>query len=144
MLVLLCIDGLTAGDEVKLNSEEISLGRLKDNDIQIFDSEVSRHHCILENRKKYVIVKDLNSRNGFFINEVKKTDPSRLNPKDLLRIGNTTYMLYDTERPPENLSEIKAVIAKSDKNKLPGILNTANAQMGHTIVSIDKKDVDEL
>lgn len=45
-----------------------TVGRSSGNDIQIKDRNISRHHLTITNNKGMCIIKDLNSKNGTFIN----------------------------------------------------------------------------
>lgn len=68
----------------------IKIGRSSRNDITINDANVSREHCqIVENNGYYSIV-DLNSTNGTYVNGSRCHGQTRLNPTDIVRIGNTT------------------------------------------------------
>lgn len=78
-----------------ITSNIIKLGREPDNNIVISDKKVSRSHLvIIKNRNTYT-VRDLNSRNGTYING-KKIIPGRiynLNENDTVRIGDTKITL---------------------------------------------------
>lgn len=57
-------------------------------DIQIEDQAVSRRHCIVEAAPDSLLVVDLQSANGTFVNE-EAIDRARLGPGDRLRVGDT-------------------------------------------------------
>lgn len=74
----------------------ITIGRGAANDIVINDPQASRAHCqIIYGEGVYTIV-DLNSTNGTYVNGVRRTGSTRLNPNDIVRIGNSTlpWMSY--------------------------------------------------
>lgn len=69
----------------------IKVGRESNNDIVISnDSYVGRTHCefIMDNGNYWVV--DLNSKNGTFVNGVRRSGRTRLNSNDIVRIGNST------------------------------------------------------
>ncbi len=69
----------------------ITVGRSSDNDIVINDAKVSRTHLqIVQNDGGVCSVVDLNSANGTYVNGQKISSEVRLQPHDVIRIGNTT------------------------------------------------------
>jgi hypothetical protein len=68
----------------------LKIGRiLEKNDIVIEDEEVSREHAWIGPEGETIVVKDLNSTNGTFINSVSKgqIQKSEINPGDFVFIG---------------------------------------------------------
>src|ERR1700744_2757773 len=64
--------GMT-GRSFDLNVERTTVGRVEDNTFQIADGSVSSHHAEVILRGSDIVVKDLNSTNGTFINNEKIT-----------------------------------------------------------------------
>src|SRR5437867_10661278 len=83
-LVLLS-EGLT-GRTFELKAEKTTVGRVEDNAFQIPETSVSSHHAELHLRGNDLLVKDLNSTNGTFINGEKVTE-AILKPGQILRLG---------------------------------------------------------
>ena len=75
-----------------IRERPLSIGSALDNDLEITDRAVSRHHCRLEMSNEGVMVRDLCSRNGTWLNgaRVKKTG---LAPGGVLRVGRTDLYL---------------------------------------------------
>jgi diguanylate cyclase (GGDEF)-like protein len=67
------------------------LGRLPDNDIELDDGLVSRHHAVVERdlAAGCWLLRDLNSKNGTFLNDVPLVGQSPLRNGDRLKIGST-------------------------------------------------------
>ena len=65
-----------------MKAERSTVGRLEDNNFQIPAPSVSSHHCELILRGNDVVVKDLDSTNGTFINGEQVTE-------QMLPIGQT-------------------------------------------------------
>src|SRR5436309_3365617 len=78
-------EGLT-GLTHELKVEKTTVGRLDDNTFQIAEPSVSSHHCEVIQRGNDIVVKDLNSTNGTFINGEKITEAA-LKPGQILRLG---------------------------------------------------------
>jgi transcriptional regulator with GAF, ATPase, and Fis domain len=67
------IEGPDAGAHVVSQSEELSIGGNDGNDLQLTDTAVSRHHCVLRAEERGLALRDLGSRNGTFLNDVEIT-----------------------------------------------------------------------
>jgi pSer/pThr/pTyr-binding forkhead associated (FHA) protein len=94
-LVVLSV-GMT-GRTQELKADQTTIGRVEDNTFQIAEPSVSSHHCEVLLRGKDVVVRDLNSTNGTFINGEKVTE-SVLKPGQILRLGQIEMRL-DTDTP---------------------------------------------
>jgi predicted component of type VI protein secretion system len=89
-LVLLSA-GLT-GQVHELKVDKTTIGRVEDNAFQIPEPSVSSHHCEILMRGSDVVVHDLNSTNGTFING-EKISESVLKPGQTLRLGQIEMRL---------------------------------------------------
>src|SRR5262249_9416122 len=89
-LVLLSA-GLT-GQVHELKVDKTTVGRVEDNTFQIPEPSVSSHHCEILLRVTDVVVHDLNSTNGTFING-EKISESVLRPGQTLRLGQIEMRL---------------------------------------------------
>lgn len=78
----------------------ITIGRSSENNIVINDAKVSRTHLqLVQNDNGVCSVVDLNSANGTFVNGQKITGEVRLQPHDVIRIGNTTLPWQEYIKP---------------------------------------------
>src|SRR5947208_11493397 len=89
-LVLLSA-GMT-GRAHELKVDKTTIGRVDDNTFQISEPSVSSHHCEVLLRGSDIVVHDLNSTNGTFINGEKVTE-SVLKPGQVLRLGQIEMRL---------------------------------------------------
>jgi hypothetical protein len=67
-IVLTVISGPSKGAVHTLKNPRVTIGR-RGADVALDDAEISRHHCLIEVRDKYVNLKDLDSTNGTFFDE---------------------------------------------------------------------------
>jgi diguanylate cyclase (GGDEF)-like protein len=75
-----------------LQQPHTTIGRGRDNDITLQSDAVSRHHARVERRGPDIVVVDLDSTNGTFLNEEPtRLSQARLKRGDLLRIGGTVF-----------------------------------------------------
>ena len=84
-------EGLT-GRTYELKVEKTTIGRLEDNAFQIPEQSVSSHHCEVLLRGSDVVIKDLDSTNGTFING-EKISERPLKPGQILRLGQVEIRL---------------------------------------------------
>ncbi len=90
-------EGMT-GRSHELKVDKTTIGRVEDNTFQIPEPSVSSHHCEVLLRGNEVVVRDLNSTNGSFINGEKITEKV-LKPGQTLRLGQIEIRL-ETDAPP--------------------------------------------
>jgi hypothetical protein len=69
-----------------------TVGRLEDNQIQITHPTISSHHCELHLSDGTLLVKDLHSTNGTFINDLPVAEEGPLKPGDVLRLGDVRLL----------------------------------------------------
>ena len=84
-------EGLT-GRSHELKAEKTTVGRVEDNTFQIPDPSVSSHHCEIILKGSDVLIRDLNSTNGTFING-QQVSESILKPSQILRLGQVEVRL---------------------------------------------------
>src|SRR5208282_4574355 len=94
-LVLLSTGFTGRTQDLKL--DRTTIGRVEDNTFQIAEPSVSSHHCEVLLRDNNVVIKDLDSTNGTYINN-QKIGESVLKPGQTLRLGNVELRL-DTGAP---------------------------------------------
>jgi pSer/pThr/pTyr-binding forkhead associated (FHA) protein len=76
----------------ELNVDRTTIGRVEDNMFPIAEASVSSHHCEVLLRGSDVVIKDLNSTNGTFINDEQITERV-LKPGQTLRLGQVELKL---------------------------------------------------
>jgi diguanylate cyclase (GGDEF)-like protein len=91
-----CLVIIFAGSQADLGTRHIlkspltKIGRSRQNDIVIASDAVSRHHAEIAREGSEIVVRDLGSTNGTFINDdVERTSECRLRRGDQIRIGET-------------------------------------------------------
>lgn len=95
MAKLVVLSESLAGKTHDLTVDTTTVGRVEDNAFQIPESSVSSHHCEIIRRGSEVVVKDLNSTNGTFINGQQITGEGVLKPGQILRLGQIELRLED-------------------------------------------------
>jgi hypothetical protein len=85
--------GMT-GRTFELNIERTTVGRVEDNTFQIADGSVSSHHAEILLRGSDIVIRDLGSTNGTFINNEKIME-TVLKPGQTLRFGQVELKIDD-------------------------------------------------
>lgn len=82
-----------------------NIGRMSGNDIVILDPSASRHHAkiVYDDVANTLVLHDLGSTNGTFVNRERLQAPRTLHPNDIIRIGHHTLELIFWEEgvPPQ-------------------------------------------
>ncbi len=86
------------GRTLDLKDERTTVGRLDDNAFQIPEQSISSHHCEILLKGTEVVVKDLGSTNGTFINGEQITEKA-LKPGQVLRLGKVELRFEDGQTP---------------------------------------------
>src|SRR3990172_612547 len=84
---LTCQLGRKAGTRVVLAEETFLIGRDAACHLRSKSGDVSSRHCAIIRRNGFVVVKDLNSRTGTYVNDRRVQGECRLNAGDKLRVG---------------------------------------------------------
>jgi pSer/pThr/pTyr-binding forkhead associated (FHA) protein len=84
--------------ELKVDQDEIIIGRDAGNDIQIDNIAVSREHAKICRGPNYYFIEDLNSTNGIFING-KKINKKFLTEDDEISIGKYSLQIALEDHP---------------------------------------------
>ena len=98
MAKLVVLSAGMTGRTHELKVDKTTIGRVEDNTFQIAEPSVSSHHCEVLLRGPEVVVRDLNSTNGTFINGEKVTE-TVLKLGQVLRLGQIEMRL-ETDTPP--------------------------------------------
>lgn len=110
--------------------QRLVVGRGVEADLQLIDEKVSREHCVFEPRDAAVVVRDLGSRNGTWVNGERLTFPHVLAPNDTVGIGET-LVVYSPD--------VEALLARDGDSTL--ITSRASA-LGLTTLAAETPNAD--
>jgi pSer/pThr/pTyr-binding forkhead associated (FHA) protein len=112
--------------EIMLDKGQTNIGRKPDNDIVIDNQAVSGHHAVIKTEGDALVLEDLSSLNGTYLNSQKVSQAELFNG-DLILIGIHTLEIFsDKKRPAENKTfavrgrsmDETMVISPDDKKKI--------------------------
>ncbi len=75
-------------NELSFDKAEVTVGRVRGNDIILPKGNVSKHHCRLLARDGDIVVEDLRSTNGTYVNGRKIAEPTALSTGDKVFVGD--------------------------------------------------------
>lgn len=93
-----------------------TLGRSEEADVRLHDPWISRMHCSIDEIDGTVVVRDLYSRNGIFVNGLR-VEEALLQPGDRFTLGVTEITME--RRGTANEVVVKATVVPS-QSPLPG------------------------
>ncbi len=110
-------EGFT-GTAYDLKVDKTTIGRVDDNSFPIPEGSVSSHHCEVLLRGSDVVIHDLNSTNGTFVNGHQVTGEAVIKPGQILRLGQVEIRLEDgsaQKAQPKKLPDQTMVIPQGVK-----------------------------
>lgn len=87
---LVVIYGLELGKKFNLHRPEITIGRSSKADVQIDQEAVSRNHCKILNTGTAIMLRDMNSTNGTYVND-EPIEEHALRDGDYVKIGRCIF-----------------------------------------------------
>jgi Nif-specific regulatory protein len=105
---LVVIEGPARGCVYSLDEREVSIGRSSSNDIAISDISMSRRHSAIRFGQGGYTVRDLDSNNGTFVNDVPIKE-RELSHRDRIAVGDSVLLFLlveEDETHPLNDSQI--------------------------------------
>jgi hypothetical protein len=81
-----------SGRRIIFDGRPLTIGRAPDNGLVIRDGRASRHHARIDGRRGSLVLSDLGSTNGSFVND-RRVDSVALGAGDRIRIGTTALIV---------------------------------------------------
>ena len=93
-------------EEFIINKKRLMIGRHSDNDIVIKDERVSRQHAIILYHENEFFIRDMNSKNGTYVNN-KPVDMQQLQNESVIKIGGYSliFKVKNVSRAEDNNNE---------------------------------------
>ena len=121
---LFVIQGRNKGSRYDLTAHEgaMSIGRDAGNAIQLEDNEVSRRHAEIRHIGDTLVVGDLKSSNGTYLNN-RKIERAELTSGDHLQVGRTVFV-FSRDRENERAIELVDIVSPSNDSDGSRIVRT--------------------
>lgn len=98
-LKLVVLAGAKEGTEIPLKKDKFVIGRAKEAHLRAGSEAISRQHCVFRLRETGWTVRDLGSRNGTHVNDVRIEAETPLKPGDELRVGPLRFRIAPLLKP---------------------------------------------
>ncbi len=116
-------------EELSFEQEEVTIGRLPENDIVLNKGNVSKYHAQISRRGAKIAVVDMGSTNGTLLNGKKISGQAFLSPGDLIAIGDYTLSVVDEGSEeavePEELESPREEAPPPEAKYMPASLQAA-------------------
>jgi pSer/pThr/pTyr-binding forkhead associated (FHA) protein len=93
-IYLLVLEGAHQGRRITLPPTQFIIGRDSECHLRPASADVSRFHCAIARLDQQVLIRDLKSRNGTYLNDQRLTETAKINDGDILRIGPLKFQLH--------------------------------------------------
>jgi signal transduction histidine kinase len=132
---LFVIQGRDQGTRFRLDEAVVTIGRGASNLVQLHDTEISREHAELRRQGDVIIVRDLNSSNGTFVNG-RPVKEQELASGDQLQLGRT-LLLYTgvTEGRFEDLADKINIVSRQAEGDESRIVHAMHQSEGSEILA---------
>ena len=84
-------------NELSFDKPEVTIGRVRGNDVVLPKGNVSKHHCRLLIGDGEIVVEDLHSTNGTYVNGRKIGEPTALATGDKIFVGDFIMRIGATD-----------------------------------------------
>src|ERR1700730_12002216 len=124
-MLLVFTSGHRERQAVDIDRARITIGRVAENDLQLADDKVSRHHAVIERQDGgRVVLHDLGSRNGTFVDGVRLSGSRVLVGGEQLRFGDEHLRVEagPGDLPPEVAESPDGSVAASGPMAARGVL----------------------
>lgn len=105
------IGGKNDSREIRIAVPEFVIGRGEEAHLKPTSDLISRRHCSIQVGDGKVVISDLGSRNGTFVNGNQLTGPVEAKPGDVLRVGRLQFeLLIDHAQPSIKRPKVEGVV----------------------------------
>lgn len=113
-------EGPSAGETFLLEHDAIVIGRQTGVDIQIDSPGVSRQHAQLSIEQDQIMLSDLDSSNGTFVNGERLSGSRRLKSGDLIGLGRAIVLEYQEDSPAVTATMIESESIQTNATQIEG------------------------
>lgn len=144
---LVVATGKHEGKVIRVQKAKYLFGRHEECDLQITSLKVSVHHARMRVRGDEVWLRDLDSKNGTFVNEERIADERQITSGDTIRIGPLVAKVQLSEGPlspdeAKNITESEAAEVLLKAKVADALLGVDDSKYESTIMSRALPDLD--
>ncbi len=98
---------------IVFDGRPLTIGRAADNGVILRDGRASRHHARIDSRRGSLVLSDLGSTNGSFVND-RRVESIALGEGDRIRVGTTTLLVEAIAAPTSPAADRATLVAPID------------------------------
>jgi pSer/pThr/pTyr-binding forkhead associated (FHA) protein len=145
-LKLTVLAGAKQGTEIPLKKDQFIIGRAKECNLRAGSEAISRRHCAITRTSGKWMVRDLGSRNGTHVNEVRIEQEVLLKPGDELRVGPLKFRIDPATTGPTAPMAIPPLAPPTEvkPRKQPAVRDVAEAAqrtVGKADIQTSEEDI---
>src|SRR5262245_13030201 len=138
------LEGSNAGKEFKIPTPKCLIGREEGCHIRSQNEAISRKHCVIITTENEVVVRDLKSRNGTFVNDERVADEAVLLSGDILKVGPLEFelMIEQSVAKPKlpKVADIKEAVTRMAEG---GTASSSTSDIEDVSQWLDEADTQE-
>jgi pSer/pThr/pTyr-binding forkhead associated (FHA) protein len=138
MAKLVVISEGSKGKTVEVSTETVTVGRSEDNGCQVPEASVSSRHCELTAKGEDILIKDLGSTNGTFLDD-KSVAEATMKKGQLLRLGSVELRFEGDDGKPVGNVATKTITPPRGGVKLDGMEKGSKAPSDKTFAKKTNK-----
>ena len=120
---------------VPLSHERTLVGRLDDCHIRVPAAGISRKHCEIVIADGSIIINDLGSSNGTYVNQDRISEPQPLSAGDLISFGGLVFLVTVNGEPGEIDAEMMYEDGIPDEEDAPPVAAAKSVPAPKTVVA---------
>lgn len=101
---------------IPLGDQPLTVGRSADADIVLLDEQASREHCVLRLDDGAYCLKDLQSKNGTFVND-QRIEVHALSPGEHIRVGRSVFVYENDHAGPEATAVLREMQQEMNRDQ---------------------------
>src|SRR4051794_15016199 len=134
---LVVVAGRATGSRLEVGTEPIVIGRASDGPAALDgDPESSRRHARIGKADGALVIEDLGSVNGTFVNGDRISEPTPLAPGDSVWIGMTTLVVTAPDGPVPDVPPVEAPVPIAGSGPLRWLADIVGRRPGRVLAAV--------
>ena len=121
--MLTFLNPLIPGHQPHIINEYLTLGAGRDCTIALPHSEVSERHVRIDRNENKLMVRDLHSMTGTYLNETRVKE-AEIQPGDILRVGPFEFQLCTKDENPQTQARSKNIVLNKELQMITTLAKT--------------------
>ncbi|MEX2317939.1 MAG: FHA domain-containing protein [Pirellulales bacterium] len=138
-LKLVVLAGAKVGTEIPLKKDEFVIGRAKECTLRAASEAISRRHCAITRGAEGWSIRDLGSRNGTYVNDVRIEAATPLAAGNELRVGPLKFRVDARQAPAQPAK--RTDIPRGKQSAVKDVTDVAQRSAGKSDADTTEEDI---